>query len=166
MPIARRFTTEYVDQEDRIRIAHELDQPVVQINWLTRRLLDRLVTHLIGSLEKSLAPVSRPDVMQAFVQEAAIAQLTPEPAVKPAIQAQSWLVVSIDLNWRGSSLSLVFKGAKPEQEIIITMNAIQLRQWLRILHVQYTKAGWDLSAWPDWMLNANQGVPATPNIVH
>jgi hypothetical protein len=70
MTLAQRFTTEYVDFEDRIRVSHQLDSGDVVVTWLTRRLTDRLVAHLATWLEKETELIPRPDVMRSFAQEA------------------------------------------------------------------------------------------------
>ena len=85
-----RLTTEYVEREDRIRLSGQLTHGDTVVLWLTQRLLSRLVPHLSAWLARQLAPASsnpsvqaaHQDIVQGFAQQAARAQLVPEPPVR------------------------------------------------------------------------------------
>ena len=53
----RRFTTEYVIPEDRIRIALERQDDTLVVLWLTRRLMVRLVPQILKVLETLPKPM-------------------------------------------------------------------------------------------------------------
>jgi hypothetical protein len=157
MTLAQRFTTEYVDFEDRIRVSHQLDSGEVVVTWLTRRLTDRLVAHLATWLEKETVQTPRPEVLQSFAQKAAAVELAqavavnPQVAVVPPPLPVAWLVREIDVNTEGSGVVLNLKGELPQKTLTLMLSRLQLRQWLNILRSQYVLAQWPLSAWPEWL---------------
>jgi hypothetical protein len=169
MTVAQRFTTEFIDFEDRMRISTELPGQQVAVLWLTRRLLDRLVEHLAGLLERETASAAIPEVQQSFAQQAAQVEHQQQSQEQPqqpvtAQQAQAvheWLVREVDLTPGQQGVSLRFRGQGPEQVVELGMPALLLRQWLGIVHGQYRRAQWPLDAWPDWM-NEDKTTTITP----
>ncbi|MFY9347760.1 MAG: hypothetical protein WAO93_08430 [Orrella sp.] len=157
MTLAQRFTTEYADFEDRIRVSHQLDSGEIVVTWLTRRLTDRLVIHLGAWLEKETVQIPRPDVVQSFAQEAAAVELAqaatsyPQAAVKPPPLPVAWLVREIDINTEGEGVRFQLRGESPHEKCQLRLSRFQLRQWLNILRSQYLVAQWPLSAWPQWL---------------
>jgi hypothetical protein len=157
MTLAQRFTTEYVDFEDRIRVSHQLDSGDVVVTWLTRRLTDRLVAHLATWLEKETELIPRPDVMQSFAQEAAAVKLAQASAAQPQAAVQlpplpvAWLVREIDINTEIAGVGLQLRGESPHEKQHLGLSRLQLRQWLNIIRSQYFLAQWPLSAWPEWL---------------
>ena len=166
----QRITTEYVNTEDRIRLSGEVEENTSIVLWLTQRLLAQLITHLLDLVEKqsldmattdSANPAPASSLMQGFAQQAAQAELAPEVPVQATDSAQSWLVLEVDFSISTEgALVLVFKrdaGAAAQQEgadagkATLTVEAKQLRQWLRIVHAQWRQAGWPLTFWPTWM---------------
>lgn len=166
MTRVQRFTTEYVDREDRVRLIQEVSDGSVQVTWLTRRLLDRLVAHLVGWLERSVPPTPRREALQAFVQEAAAAKLTVQPAVQAGPAVQGWLVDSVDVSVTAPMVGLVLKAEGGTPRLEVTMDGEQLRQWLTILRTQYLKADWSLAAWPPWMQEGADPVAQQRNVLH
>lgn len=63
----QRFTTEYVEIEDRIRLAGETAPGHTVVLWLTQRLLARLLPHLLQWLEQQTGATIRGDILQGFV---------------------------------------------------------------------------------------------------
>jgi len=176
MTVAQRFTSEFVDFEDRLRVSTELPGNHVAVLWLTRRLLDRLVGHLAGLLERETEQAPVPEVQQSFAQQAAQAshqqqsQQQPQPAVTPqqAQTVQEWLVREVDLTPGAQGVGLRFRGEHTHQVVELGMPPLLLRQWLGIVHGQYRRAQWPLDAWPDWM-NDDQTTtirPGDPGVFH
>ncbi len=168
MTLAQRFTTEYADFEDRIRVSHQLDSGEVVVTWLTRRLTDRLVAHLAIWLEKETEQIPSSDVVQSFAQEAAAATLAqaaaaePQAAVRPPPLPVAWLVREIDINTEIAGVGLKLRGESPHEKLQLGLSRLQLRQWLNILRSQYLRAQWPMSAWPEW-LQPNEQLAATTN---
>lgn len=150
MPSLQRFTTQYVDSEDRVRLTGALSEGVVLSLWLTRRLLDRLIPHLTLWLERQHANLPRPELVLEFAQQEALSQLVPQPPVE-AGDAQVHLVISIDISPANEQICLCFKtGAGAQADI--SFAATPLRQWLGILRHAYQQADWPLFPWPEWMV--------------
>src|SRR5262245_19812796 len=117
-----RLTTDYVDSEDRLRLAAEIvDGPALSL-WLTQRLALRLLPALVrwldgqidagstedGAASRSVTSDAHKEVVHGFAQEAAVAELKPQEPVRAAASAQG-LIESIDLTPREQSLQLVFR---------------------------------------------------------
>lgn len=167
----QRITTAYIDLEDRIRLAGETEGGERLVLWLTRRLLDRLVPHLVTWLEKNAgpqAPASRlyDEALQGFAQEAAQARLKPEAPVPAAAPSRSWLVCAVDVSLSEASIRLNFKGLAESEQTCLTMPEAPLRQWLGIIHGLYVRAAWPTSPWPGWMGEADTRASQPGQLMH
>jgi len=169
----QRITTQYIDSEDRIRLCGESAPNETVVLWLTQRLLNRLVPHLLTWLEQQagvpggIGSDVRADVVHSFAQQAALASMEMQAPVQAHTARQTWLVQSVDVTVNPQLVRLTFKGADTAQqdaslEATVSMQAQPLRQWLSILHAQCTRAGWmspeaTNTVWPEW-LQAGQDV--------
>jgi len=152
----QRFTTEYVELEDRIRLSGETAPGEAEVLWLTQRLIGRLVPHLCAWLERQggLGAVpedpSVADALQGFALQAALQSLSPQPPVQPETARRNWLVHAVDVTAGEEALRLAFRGAEAAR-VELTLQPQALRQWLGILHAQCRGAEWPLEAWPSWL---------------
>lgn len=162
MSKVHRFTTRYVAVEDRIRLSIELKDGTVQLLWLTRRLLNRLLPRLLNRLAGDIqmaqpATVSTPrrdKVVQKFTQQAAVGAIQPQPAVVPSENTPqrgiAVVVTKVEILTGPRSLVLAFRGgADILQSLPFTEEA--LRQWLGVLYIQYKTGEWREAFWPEWM---------------
>lgn len=174
-----RVTTEYIDTEDRLRLAATLPGNEVVVAWLTQRLLQRMVPVLVQWLHAQAAPdgagpkvdAMRAEVMQGFAQQAARAQMTAQPPVLAAAGQAPWLVCSVDVAQHPQALWLTFKGTRSCDEGVVVLGTLTLepqplRQWLNILYDNYRRAGWPLQAWPDWVTESAPDGTQAPALVH
>ena len=148
----QRFTTEYVDIEDRIRLAGEISPDRTEVLWLTQRLLVRLLPHLLGWLGQQTGNDARGEILQGFAQQAAMAALEPQAPVQSLPHDRAWLVHSVDIAAGSDGMKLTFKSptsGEASEPVSLTLQAQPLRQWLTILHGQFQKAEWSISVWPD-----------------
>lgn len=158
MNMLQRFTTEYVGQEDRIRLSGEFANGDTVMLWLTHRLINRLIPHLTAWLSRQIAPASRipsvqaahQDIVQGFAQQAARAQRVHEPPVRVSAEGLVWRVDSVDIAQGEDAVVLTFKG-EGEAQATLTLAAQPLRQWLGIVFEQYQRGEWPTTAWPGWM---------------
>lgn len=158
MTTLQRITTEYIEREDRIRLSGQLAQGDTVVLWLTQRLVNRLVPHLSAWLAGQVAPASstpsvqaiHEDIVQGFAQQAARAQLASEPPVSAASPLAVWRVDAVDIAQGEGALALTFKGEAGEQ-MLVTLSAQPLRQWLGIVYEQVVCGQWPTTAWPAWM---------------
>lgn len=165
MPTATRFTTRYSISEDRIQLLLELPDNKVQTLWLTRRLLNRMLPHLLNRLQGT-GPVAAaantpaqtgaapPEAVQRFNQEAAVSAIVRQPAVAPSektpAERVAYVVTSVDVRTGPRSLVLDFKGG---EEVLhsLPFGEDALRQWLSIVYAQYRDGDWHEAFWPGWI---------------
>ena len=167
MSVLQRITTEYLEQEDRIRLTGERAHGGTVVLWLTQRLLNRLIPHLTTWLSRQITPASRipsvraahQEAVQGFAQQAAVAQLAPEPPVQSSSPRAIWRVDSVDIAQGEAAVVLTFKG-EDKAQATLTLAAQPLRQWLGIVFAQYQRGEWPTTVWPGWMEAAQpQAVP-------
>lgn len=169
-----RITTEYIQIEDRIRLTGEDQQSGALCLWLTQRLALRIVSFLVDAIATSSPeaiqnPSKDQDVnklLQGFAQQAAAADLTPQAAVDSSSATQSMLIKEVDVTRaEGGAVGLLFKSDEGE-EVALSFQLQQLRQWLSIVHGQWLKAEWPTSIWPEWMgekiQQADSAEPSNP----
>lgn len=163
MPDLQRLTTEFIDSEDRFRLAGVSADGTVVTLWLTRRLLDRLIPHLTLWLERQHADLPRADVMLQFAQQHAQSQFAPQPRVTANAGE---LVKAIELTPGVEQIHIRFKTGTNESASV-GFAPTPLRQWLGILHQAYTLAEWPLGVWPAWMVeNSNLSGVKQPAVWH
>lgn len=165
MPELQRITTEYIEAEDRMRIAGALEANETVVIWVSQRLLVRLLPHLFGWLEKQVGSGVPLDIGQQFEQEAATASLTHEKPVVRERNAKEWLVAAVDLSSSQNSLIMQFR-AEGEQPITLTMTPQALRQWLSILLTLWRVAEWPIGSWPQWITNTEASKKSSNTAIH
>lgn len=170
----RRLTSEYVDFEDRIRLTGEGEDGQRVILWLTRRLLDRLVPHLVDWLaqHEPRAPdvlahsVARSSTYQRFEQEVAHHAFKPQPPVRARLGESNWLVCTVELKSSPHVLRLLFKGRLALENAQFNPGGKTLRQWLKVIHGAYLAAGWPTDVWPNWMHESTPPQVGVPPAFH
>lgn len=172
MPHLQRVTTEYIDTEDRVRLTGALGDGGVVRLWLTQRLLNRLLPHLLGWLEQQIGPATPgAEMIQEFAQHAAREALAPQAPVEALPSDLSCLVDEVSVLPGGQAVALTFKTRRPDGGLVVVgslaFESQPLRQWLGILFDQYGKAEWPLSAWPAWFApDAPAGSSAAQSVLH
>lgn len=180
MPELQRFTTEFIDFEDRIRLCGESAPGEALVLWLTQRMIYRLVPHLLAWLEQearltgSTASAVQTDVLHSFAQQAVIASLHAQTPVQAHTAQKAWLVHSVDVTATSQLVHLIFKGANTStlEQACVSMQTQALRQWLSILYGQCRRAGWvgttghiSVFNWPDWLQTSPSDDPGV-NLLH
>lgn len=153
MTTLHRITTRYDAVEDRIGLTGEVTSGETLVIWLTRPLLNQLVTHLVQWVEKQQPDMLRADMLLSFAQEAAQNAQIVQPPVVAQQQSRHWMARDINISPQPGQICLTFRGGADEQAVLF-LAATPLRQWLGILHRGYRSAGWPLQAWPTWILEA------------
>ena len=165
MPTFERITTEYIELEDRLRLAGEVENAAPVVMWLTQRLLQRLLPALLQWLEHQGGDMPRAEVLQSFAQQAARSELTPQAPVRVAAGCAAWLAQSVDITRSEQIISLTFRGAG-DQDATLILAAKPLRQWLSIVHDAYLKAAWPLNVWPDWIRESTLAAGQQSVVLH
>jgi hypothetical protein len=151
----KRLSTHYVEIEDRIRFAGELEDAKPVVFWVTQRVATRVLAALVQLLEKEAAagrtlPTAGRDVLQSFAQDAAVADLKRQTPVAADAAASGWLAHTVDFTPGSSGAVLTFRGGHG-QSATLRMDLTELRQWLAIVHHLWARASWPLDVWPTWM---------------
>lgn len=146
----QRLTTEYIEEEDRIRISGALATDETVVMWLSQRLLLRLLPHLFLWLERQSGDSIPVEIVQSFAQEAAKAELTRETPVQWHSGSQEWLVYAVDITPISNAVTMRLRSNNGQQEQL-TMLSQQLRQWLEVLNSLWGVAEWPNSVWPNWL---------------
>jgi hypothetical protein len=183
MQTATRFTTNYETSEDRVKLSLELSEDEVQILWLTRRLLNRLVPPLVEHLHKTSGAGVSVDTapqgvrntttparaaVQKFSQEAAVSAIERQPAVGSQGQRPSnnlsYLVTSVDIGLRAKGVTMGFKSGEDLLHSL-PFSEDALRQWLSIVCAQYKAGDWREGFWPTWIQPVNAPAPKTNDLL-
>ena len=179
MPVAHKLSQVYDSVEDRILLLSEDAEGAVCRLWLTQRMTNKVVLALVkwlGEQSASHLPQVPAETAQTWNQAAAVSQFIPSAPVEVAVSSPSaasaatplsvaaeGLVRSVDVQRSGESYMLIFHlGSEPT--LASPFSAVELRQWLSILHGLYQAAGWSMEAWPSWM--ENPIATAAPNSVN
>ncbi len=149
-----RITTEYVGDEDRLRLSGEDAQGQTRLLWLTHRLVDRLIAHLTSPLESQVGASPQADLIQVFSQQKARVELATQPALRPDPEGGAALVHSVDVTVARFVTTLHFKTRNGAAVASLGLAPRPRRQWLSILHDLYEQAGWSTAAFPAWLLEA------------
>ncbi len=159
-----RLTTEYIESEDRFRLTGEDQNGNALCLWLTQRLALRIIDHVVNQIAKgSPEALQNPtqdsdtsDLLQSVAQAQASSALIPQPAVDSSKVTQSVLVNEVDITRSPEgAVGFVFKNG--EAKIGLGFQPQQLRQWLIIMHAQWTTAQWPVQIWPQWINKQNTG---------
>jgi hypothetical protein len=167
-----RLTTEYGPDVDRIRLAGETGPDDAVVMWLTRRLLDRLLPHLLEWLVARGADRAQPgdrgygELLQGMAQQSARAALPAQPPVDAARAGRDWLVRSVDISTDASVVRLGFAVPDEGEPITLDFEQQPLRQWLNIVHDRYRQAGWPMDLWPTWMTEAARPTEPAGAVLH
>ena len=170
----QRLTTQYIEQEDRMRLSGQLANGETVVLWLTQRLLHRLVPHLSAWLEQRESmqfnhpqvQATQQAIVQSMAQQAARAQLAPPPVQAPPAHVGG-LVELVNLSFRGDVLVLTFQcyGQEPAPATL-PITPQPLRQWLGIVFEQCQHAQWPTTARPSWMQVAQTPQPPESTLLH
>jgi hypothetical protein len=146
MVILQRITTEYIDQEDRVRFSGESNQGEKISFWMTQRLLSRVIASILPWVAQGDGP--HVELKNTFAQQAARAELEPQgPVVAPVT---ALLVSTVDITQGAEHLTLTFKTSA-DALAKLTLRRPDVRQWLNILHDTWRRAMWSKEVWPTWM---------------
>lgn len=161
IPRLATVTLGYSLQQDRVRLnAADIDGKTLTL-WLTARLLNRLIPHLIERQFKMLNSAHNQDNLTdddpaEFGEQAHNVQCG---SGSPEI-----LVASVDVSTYEGQLLLVFKDSEEAQRGVLVMPYNVLRQWSRGLRQCFIQAGWSQSVF--LIQNAPESVGQTAMTIH
>ena len=161
----RRATTDYCGREDRVQLTGESgehgDGYATVTLWMTQRLLNRAIPHLLRWLNTRGA---RNDVSAG--PAGASPASPPGPPAPESPQRAEWLVESLNISASERNVVLTFRSAAVDSASLrLTPQA--LRHWLKILHRAYLLGEWGTDVWPaEWAAEAHEAPPAAVRLLH
>lgn len=173
----QRFTTEYIANEDRMLMSLEFQDGSVQMLWLTRRLLDRLILRLLQYVDDASLPGGgakndpvKANVQQRFNQQAATASMRRQKPVRSTGLAQKeakppTLVSHVNLRRHDRVLDVEFRSIETAL-LLMPFRKGELRQWLGVLYNNYQRAEWNGAFWPDWIKPGDAATEANTRLVN
>lgn len=155
----RRFTTEYIPAEDRIRISLERSDGSLAVLWLTRRLAVRMVPRVlkvIDTLPRLGGGTTPPpsDNAQRRSQLDALGNLEQQaPVLSGDLPAgiDSHLVTGIGIRITRALMLVDFKAGGESVIETLPFPEEAIRQWLGVLHAAFRKGQWQEDIWPVWI---------------
>lgn len=153
----KRFTTEYVIPEDRIRLSLEDNNGKVRVLWLTRRLCTRLVPQIVRVLDKRpqlYGGVAKQlsDNAQRRNQMDALGNLGNQDPVRPEAEAEEYLITILSMRMNPRVILLDFKAGEDNLVQTLPFPEAAMRQWLVMLHGAFRKGQWADDIWPKWIV--------------
>ncbi len=155
----RRFTTEYVVAEDRMRLSLERGDDSVAVLWLTRRLMRRLVPQIVKVVDAlprlrgrggTPAPSDNAQRRSQLDALGKIEQQAPVLAGELPDDLESHLITGLGLRMAKTAVLIDFKVG---EDVVQTLpfSEAALRQWLGLLHLNFRKGEWVEDIWPSWI---------------
>jgi hypothetical protein len=155
------ITTEYDENEDRIRFTVANTDQQAFVMWLTRRLAERMVPALVAGIKpKELDEDTPPQAVQAAQ---VYAQLEARLARKPAqaVQAPSYapqgLIREINVKTAVNGARVLTFRADDMVPAQLVMSSKEQRQWLEMLRLGFHKGQWRKDVWPNWIRLPGKG---------
>ena len=154
----KRFTTEFIPHEDRIRLSLESNDGAVRLLWLTRRLCVRLIPQIAKVLEQRAKLYA--NAMQAPSNNAqrrrqmnALGKLESQEPVRAGAGAQveQHLVTMLAMRMTAQAILIDFKVSEDSIIQTIPFPEEAIRQWVVMLNACFRKGGWDDDVWPAWL---------------
>ena len=155
----KRFTTEYMAEEDRLRLSLETNDGEVRLLWLTRRLVIRLVPQLVKLLSQNTALLGeqgapRTDNAQRRSQMSALGQLEQQSPVRPDAEqgaVAEHLITRLSGRLARGAVLVDFKIGEDTLIQTVPFPEAALRQWLVVVEACFRKGEWAEEIWPDWI---------------
>lgn len=156
MTAMRRVTTEYVAQEDRVRLVAELDNGSKLVCWLTQRLVVRLVPALLAGLKQTVEDHSLSENQQKAAEvyawlEARVSK-KPVSAVRLEVGLPEELVVKLDVKVRADGRRILIFHFLKSGSVRLPLSPSALRLWLGALQLACEKGDWRSVSWPEWLV--------------
>lgn len=155
----KRFTTEYMPGEDRLRLSLENNDGQVRLLWLTRRLSIRLIPQLVKLLSQNnpfvgMQGAPATDNAQRRSQMSALGGLENQQPVRPdegQAAVEEHLITHLSVRMARGAILVDFKTS--EDNLIQTLPFVEaaLRQWLVVTEACFRKGEWKEEIWPDWI---------------
>ena len=144
MMLLNRLTLDYSADEDRIKLTGLTEEGALVVAWLSLRLLERIVPHLLTRYEAiATSMVSNTASLQLSNSKKKFAG-TDKPVLS-VHDTPSFLVCSADMTQSTDAIVLTLRGGSDEVRFAIPASKMAL--WLGGLKHLYQVAEWPMKAW-------------------
>lgn len=179
-----RATLAFDKTEDRISLTCAFKGHNNVILWLTARLARQLVPHLVeltAQLPENHRASSQDEVVaergsetddsfsdEAPEREAGEIQKSraPEPAVIAEAGSPSRVVTAIDITNSPMLVKLCFRDDQGNASVLLSLEHMQLAQWLEGVRQCFIQAGWPMDCWQDLVGTDSSGAATQRVAVH
>jgi hypothetical protein len=139
-----RLTLDYSPDEDRMKLTGLTQEGALVVAWLSLRLLERLVPHLLSRYEAIVASMgsntaSLPETKPSTMLDGS------EAPVLPQHDTPSFLVGSADMAQGPDAIVLTLRGADDDVRFAIPVS--KMAHWLSGLRRLYQLAEWPMISW-------------------
>ena len=147
----KAITTEYVLDEDRIRLSVvDLDQNKRTL-WLTRRLAERIIPACLNRLPSYAGSPEEFPAAQVYAQLEARLHKKPASTVHADKDQQEFLITQVQMNRKDNGTYILsFNDGQGESSVLV-LSAQEMRQWLEVLKLAFVKGEWRMDIWPAWL---------------
>ena len=153
----KTITTEYVLDEDRIRLSVADANDNKRTLWLTRRLSERIVPACLRRLPNAEGNADEVSSAQVYAQLEARLYKKPAPTVLPDKDQPEYLIKEVQMNRADNgTYTLSFNNAQGESAVLV-LSAQEMRQWLEVIKLAFVKGEWRMDIWPAWLTEVRQG---------
>lgn len=153
----KTITTEYVLDEDRIRLSVADSNDNKRTLWLTRRLSERVIPACLSRLPHTPGSADEVSSAQVYAQLEARLYKKPAPNVLPNKDQPELLITQVQMNHSDNgTYTLSFNHPQGESAVLV-LSAQEMRQWLEVLKLAFVKGEWRMDIWPAWLTEARQG---------
>ena len=152
----KTITTEYVLDEDRIRLSVADPDFNKRTLWLTRRLSERIIPACLNKLPLDVGSPEEVPSAQVYAQLEARLYKKPAQMVQPDKDQPEFLITQVQMNRSENGIyTLSFNDAKGESAALV-LSAQEMRQWLEVLKLAFVKGEWRMDIWPAWLTEVRQ----------
>lgn len=162
-----RATLAFDKTEDRISLTCAFEDHNNVILWLTARLARQLVPHLVeltAQLPVNHSASSRDEVVaeggsetgDSFADEAPMGEAgeiqkrrAAEPPVIAEASSPSRVVTAVDITHSPMLVKLGFRDDQGDAAVLLSLEHMQLAQWLEGVQQCFVQAGWPMDCWRD-----------------
>ena len=163
-PAISLMTLSYDAVEDRVFFTCEIEPDGKLLLQCTRRLLNRLVPHLIHA---QCNHAEGPNELSGFSNENQTpSKLNEGAAVIPDSSTESILVTSVDFSCTADHIVLAWKDKYEVSRASLVLTFQSLPSWLNALQQCYVAGSWSTQVWTGVSLQENFEGEGQPFTVH
>ena len=139
-----RLTLDYFHGEDRMKLTGLTQEGALVVAWLSLRLLERLVPHLLSRYDAIVASTGSTTASLTETTPSTVSDGSEAP-VQPQRDTPSFLVCSADMTQGTDAIVLTLRGA--DDVVRFAIPVPKMAHWLSGLKNLYQVAEWPMNVW-------------------